>query len=154
MVSVWLERRMSKGPGRWKGKRKREPSLLLLSVQICNFLFVCLFPPETQSNHQQADSTLEARSITNHLQSHAQNIKPNSVSGLVGQINEATHRTRSYSIGIRVSGIWCNVVNMKWGTGRCSLRTSSNPNTGNICSANYSEKGGLTKQNRKLLTFG
>lgn len=60
--------------------------ILVLPVKICIFLF----PPEIQSNQQQADSTLKASSITNHLQSHAQNIKSNSVTGLVGQINEAT----------------------------------------------------------------
>lgn len=120
MVSVWLERRMRTGLGMWKGEKSQEPSLLFLSVQICIFLF----PPEIQSNHQQ--TALKASSITNHLESHAQNIKPNSVTGLVGQINEATHRIRSCSIGIRASGIWCNWVNMKWGSGSCSLGTSSN----------------------------
>lgn len=74
------------GGGRGKGEKKQKPSLLFSSVKICIFLF----PPETQSNHQHTDSTLKANSITNHLQSHAQNIKPNSVTGLVGQINEAT----------------------------------------------------------------
>lgn len=121
MVSGWLERRTCTGLGRWKGEKNQEPSLLLLSVQI----WILLFSPEIQSNHQQTALWKPVVSQITYRVMH-KNIKPNSVTGLVGQINEATYGIRSYSIGIRASGIWWNWVNMKWGSGSCSLGKSSN----------------------------
>lgn len=49
-----------------RGEEMRTFTLVFISANL-PFFFFFLFPPEIQSNHQQADSTLKASSITNHL---------------------------------------------------------------------------------------
>lgn len=85
-------------------KRREETRTFSLVVINANVLFFFSLQRYIATS-QKTDSTLKASSITNHLQSQAQNIKPNSITGSVGQISEATHRIRSYSTGIRVSEI-------------------------------------------------
>lgn len=94
------ERDTHRGLWWWKGQKKREASVLFLSMQIC-----ISSSREMHSNHR-ADQTALWKQVVSriHLGSHAQSIKHNSAAGSVVQISETTCRIRSYSKGIRVSG--------------------------------------------------